>query len=373
MLYFIASQDMHLNGKKYEAVPDVMADYHNSYLITDEAEHLLEQEGERQSSASSADKQPFFMLFSPPLIHMPLIPDDTVMDLRSDELTHIKDSWRKKTAVMLIMLDNIVARLVKALEKAKLMDNTIIIFSSDNGGQVSVKQHQYLLLGAVYSEEVFVVALQCAGNHNGAGSNFPLRGCKGSLYEGSTRVPAFLFSHLLGHREGAMGQQFTSMFHVSDWLPTLVGGMLNRPDLLPTEDLLDGVDQWAWLLQTISENNQNTKSDSVKLSKSSSSSEVTAPRTSFVYNIDPISGVSALRSNQWKLILNESTATGWYNSTHFGSEQCTASGGQASNSVQLFDLVADEQERHDVAQQNPEVVSAMWAEIDKYIRYERSL
>jgi arylsulfatase A-like enzyme len=48
---------------------------------------------------------------------------------------------------------------------------------------------------------------QTVGSHLGAGSNFPLRGAKGSLYEGGVRVPAFIYSPLLGHTLTSDGQQ----------------------------------------------------------------------------------------------------------------------------------------------------------------------
>lgn len=109
---------MHLNGVKYEAIPDEIADYHNSYLITDEAERIIASEGvlAAERAARGETNSPFFMLFSPPLIHMPLIPDDTVMDVHSEDLKHISDNWRRKCMAMLIMLDNITGRIMKALD-----------------------------------------------------------------------------------------------------------------------------------------------------------------------------------------------------------------------------------------------------------------
>jgi arylsulfatase A-like enzyme len=70
---------------------------------------------------------------------------------------------------MLAAMDEAVGRLVDALRAADEYDNTVIVFTTDNGGSVS---------------------------H--AASNLPLRGTKGTLWEGGTRGPAFLHSPLLG-------------------------------------------------------------------------------------------------------------------------------------------------------------------------------
>jgi arylsulfatase A-like enzyme len=218
---------------------------------------------------------------------------------------------------MSVMLDSFVDRVETALVDQGLMDNTILVYASDNGAQVEMSQM-------------------------GAGSNFPLRGSKGSLYEGAVRVPAFVYSPLLGHQEGVSGGNLDGMFHVSDWLPTLMSAA-GRSDVLDAASLeLDGVDQWNYLL----------------------GSEEVAPRSQVLINADTVTGISALRMGNYKLLLNESQDVGWYSGDSPGLDLCFMT---ATQTVQLFDVVNDQEERQDLSLSQPELVASLRAEIDRYM------
>lgn len=103
-----------------------------------------------------------------------------------------------------------------ALSKANMLENSIIVFSTDNGG----------------APEGFNL------NH---ASNWPLRGAKYNLWEGGVRGVGMIWSPLLEKQQRISDQ----LMHITDWLPTLykaAGGDLSS---LPKN--LDGIDLWETL------------------------------------------------------------------------------------------------------------------------------
>jgi arylsulfatase A-like enzyme len=101
----------------------------------------------------------------------------------------------------LAVMDTAVENIYDALDKQDQLDNTYIIFASDNGG--------------------------CP---TGGGRNVPLRGTKGSLFEGGSKVESFIYSTSLSSK--LSGSSYDNVFHVTDWFPTLVdlaGGSYDAP------------------------------------------------------------------------------------------------------------------------------------------------
>lgn len=104
-------------------------------------------------------------------------------------------------------VDEAVGQVIQTLENLNLMENTIIIFTSDNGG--------------------------VASGDNNSTSISPLRGGKGYQWEGGIRVPYFVSVPWL-HNNGA--KNFTPVIGM-DLYPTI----LDLAGITPDKDVLDGV------------------------------------------------------------------------------------------------------------------------------------
>lgn len=100
---------------------------------------------------------PFFLYVAFNAVHSPL----QAKQQTYDEFESIADPQRRIFAAMLKDLDRAVGRIVNKVDELGLRDETLIIFFSDNGGP---------------TREL-------------TSSNLPLRGEKGSMYEGGLRIP----------------------------------------------------------------------------------------------------------------------------------------------------------------------------------------
>lgn len=205
---------------------------------------------------------------------------------------------------MVSRLDAAVERIVTDLEEVEytrdgetrtLLEDTIIIFSSDNGGMSE---------GVGYE----------------GGSNKPLRGRKGGIFEGGCRVPGFIYN---SGRTGVTN----GLFHITDWLPTIYAGLAggNVEDL--PEDI-NGVNQIELLSRP---------------SGVSQRVEMLYEIINFEnddwpdYDLD-LSGAfgAALRLSEWKIIIGCSSLIGCVSHT-------------PHDRVLLFNLNEDPEERNDLS------------------------
>ncbi|MFN7587729.1 MAG: arylsulfatase [Planctomycetota bacterium] len=151
-------------------------------------------------------EQPFFLYFPSPLPHLALqVPD---ADVRAYAESFAETPYRGEHgytphrtpraayAAMITRLDHDVGALLDLLDELGLANDTIVVFTSDNGATHS----------PVGGTDVDFFA-SCG----------PLRGRKGSLHEGGVRVPAIV--RWPGHvPAGAVAPRVTGF---EDWLPTL--------------------------------------------------------------------------------------------------------------------------------------------------------
>ena len=190
--------------------------------------------------AEHAGKRPFFAYVPFNAVHTPLQSPQRY----EKQYAHLKGQ-RAKYAAMLTAMDDGVGTIVDAVEKAGVRDNTLFIFSSDNGGPEP---------GRVTD-------------------NGDYRGGKGGLYEGGVRVAAFATWD--DHIEA--GSTIDEPMHVVDWYPTLIklaGGELEQE--LP----IDGLDVRPTL-----------------------TAGAPSPHDAILLNTTPM--VGAVRAGDWKLIARD--------------------------------------------------------------------
>lgn len=164
--------------------------------LSHEAVRFVKQAAERE--------QPFFLYLAYNAPHTPL-------EAKQEDLEHysdIRDEKRRIYAGMVHAVDRGVGELSDALDATGKMQNTLIVFLSDNGGQL----------------------------RSGA-TNRPLKGGKGDTYEGGFRVP--MFWHWPG--EIAAGRRFDHPISALDFYPTFA--RLADAEI-PAGKILDGVDVW---------------------------------------------------------------------------------------------------------------------------------
>jgi arylsulfatase A-like enzyme len=194
-------------------------------------------------------KTPLFLYLAFTAPHAPYQAPKEYIDRYKD----ISDPTRRAYAAMITSMDDEIGKVVAALEKKKMRENTLIVFMSDNGGNTL----------AMLSGDVDVSKIKLPAD------NGPYRGGKGMLYEGGTRVAAL--ANWPGRIKPA---EVKEMLHVVDMFPTLAAlagasGKKEKP--------LDGLDVWS----TISEGKPS-------------------PRQEIVYNIEPFRG--GVRRGDWKLV-----------------------------------------------------------------------
>ena len=223
---------------------------------------------------SSRDR-PFLLYLPHTMVHFPLAASENFkgkskMGLIGDTIEEI--DWS-------------VGRILETLDRCKLSENTLVIFTSDNGpAQRSAP---------------------------------PLRGNKGSVFEGGVRVPTIM--RWPGHiHEGTTCDHLCGTIDVLPTIANLIGSEVS------TERKIDGSDITSLLLEA----------------------EPAAVRQAHLY-YSSAGKLAAIRDGEWKLMLGK-------------SESALKSAGS------LFNLKQDVGEKDDVANENPEIVVRLQAKAEAF-------
>ena len=264
-------------------------------LVKRTTEHIAER-------AKAA--QPFFVYLALSSPHTPIVPSK---------------EWQGKSGLgdygdFVMQTDAAVGEVLAALDRAGVADNTLVIFTSDNGCSPAAK----------------VDKLEAQG-HFASGQ---LRGYKADIWDGGHRVP--FFARWPGKVKA--GSQSTQPICHTDLIATCTE-MLGSS--LPNNVGEDSVSILPALL-----------------------GKATAPiRESIVHH--SIAGRFAIRQGQWKLALCPGSG-GW------GKPGDAEAKKQGLPSVQLYDISADIAETKNVAAEHPEVVDQMTKRLNQIIANGRS-
>ncbi len=221
------------NGGKWFEPAKYMADYY-----TDEAINAIKRN----------KNQPFFLYLAHWGVHTPL----QASKADYDALPQITDHRRRVYAAMIRSIDRSVGRVLQTLKDEGLDDNTLVVFTSDNGAP-----------GYIGLPDV----------------NQPYRGWKLTQFEGGLRVP--YVAKWPGHI--APGTQYKEPISNIDIMPTVVAA---AGGAMPTDRKIDGVNLLPYL---------------------SAAPTPQAPRPLF-WRDGPY---RALRDQNWKLIVSERPKKDW--------------------------------------------------------------
>ena len=190
-----------------------LLDYPDVYHYPEQySTHLFTQRAVRIIQGWTPNKAHYLQLsYTAP--HDPLQAPQEYLDLPTCARMR---NWRRRTFCgMVLAIDEGVGQVMNALDKAGLAENTILLFSTDNGGAPSV-----------------------------GGFNYPYRGQKATVYEGGIHCPGSI--HLPAKLGKPRNPLYTNLLHIADFAPTLLsivdrfGTGASSHDILG--DDIDGID-----------------------------------------------------------------------------------------------------------------------------------
>jgi arylsulfatase A-like enzyme len=274
------STTWHCNG---ELMP---ARGHVTDLITDEAIRWIE-----------AQDQPWFCYVPYTAVHTPIRAPEAWIDrywFGNYDYDPERDRSFKEYAAYAGHLDYSIGRLVETLKCLDQIYNTIVIVVSDNGAS---------------TKDVSADTNLYPGWHEDMprrGSNYPLRGTKGTVYEGGIRTPAAIMWQSV-----LQPGKLSAPLHIVDWMPTFAALLDSEPRVDPQ---WDGVDIWPLIAGDRS----------------------TFPERPLYWNL--VHRRFAVRHRGWKLIHRQR---------------------ETELETELFHIAEDPLEERDVASEHPEIVAEL--------------
>lgn len=256
--------------------------------------------------------QPLFLYMAFQNVHGPTQAPERFLDLYDESIFKA----RRNGLAQISAVDEGIANITDALKAKGMWDNTLLVFSSDNGGPAD---HE---------------------------NNFPLRGSKGSDFEGGVRVVSFVSGGWLP--KSVRGKPIDGLMHIADWYATfaqLAG--VDPTDSKAAQVGLPPIDSLSMLGLLSGENR-------------------TSPRVELPLSYPSGGGGSrALISGKYKLVLDDKIISNGFfpgmtspNGTAFSTKTNCSKGC-------LFDLETDDVEHQDLALLKPKVLASLLERLHK--------
>eukprot|EP00730_Choanoeca_flexa_P004670 TRINITY_DN11768_c0_g1_i8.p1 TRINITY_DN11768_c0_g1~~TRINITY_DN11768_c0_g1_i8.p1 ORF type:complete len:519 (+),score=110.86 TRINITY_DN11768_c0_g1_i8:135-1691(+) len=269
---------------------------YNGYTFTQRVVDLIN--GHDQS-------KPLFIYHALHNTHSPIEAPQRFVDLYDFE-----QAKRNTFYGMMSVVDESVANVTAALKRTGMWNNTLLVWTTDNGSPVTV-----------------------------AGSNAPLKGGKGSNWEGGTRTPMVVTGGYLP--ESMHGKNLEGPIHIIDWYQTFANMAGVDTSTLPAGPTpLESQDLWPYLTGVTD----------------------VSPRDEIIYDHRHTSDEwhVVLSQGPYKLVASLEAQAMWYGQFSPNGTAVYENYTQCSwEEPCLFDVVQDPTEHHDIAQEHPDVVQRL--------------
>ena len=231
-------------------------------------------------------------------------------------------SVRRIYQAMVSVADNVTGHVVELLKANNMWDNTIFVVSADNGGAPCM------------------------------GSNYPLKGCKGTYFEGGVRSLAFVNGGLLPDK--MRGNTSEGFIHIADWYTTfckLAG--VDPSDSGPGKFPVDGLDVWPIIT------GENT----------------TTPHEEIVLGFNFTKGeIGAIIVGDYKLIVNKMAthcdALMW-SPLHYPCQDGPK--GENCDPYCLYNIVEDPSEHNELSSNEPDMLQKLLERYNSYAKEPRDM
>ncbi|WP_147676492.1 sulfatase [Algibacter pacificus] len=152
--------DVNIGGGHNGLPKSYLPPYKNVKIEKGDSKYLTDLIMEKTLQFVDSVQNPFFLYYSPYAVHVPIMPVDSIVP-KYKKKTPWNGQGNPEYASMVDNLDRNIGLLIDKLKEKHLFDNTLLVFTSDNGGLYGITKQK------------------------------PLRAGKGSYYEGGIREPFF--------------------------------------------------------------------------------------------------------------------------------------------------------------------------------------